>query len=107
MKLRAILLHKDYPALLRARRKRHRWGEREAGFYASHRAKVEGVHGEEKTWHGLARARRRGLRNMKIQAYLTAAVINLKRLIAALIDLMLRALGLPRPIALTAFSSHC
>jgi transposase len=109
MRRRAILLHKDYPALLRARRKRHRWGEREADFYASHRAKVEGVHGEEKTWHGLARARRRGLRNMKIQAYLTAAVINLKRLIAALIVLMLRALELPRPIALalTAFRSHC
>jgi hypothetical protein len=33
---------------------------------------VEGVHGEEKAWHGLARAVRRGLANMKIQAHLTA-----------------------------------
>ena len=34
-------------------------------------------------WHGLARAIRRGLANMKIQAYLTAAAINLKRLAVA------------------------
>jgi hypothetical protein len=30
--------------------------------------------------NGLGRAARRGLANMKIQVYLTAAVINLKRL---------------------------
>ena len=29
-----------------------------------------------KTWHGLARAVRRGLQNMKIQSYLTAAAIT-------------------------------
>ncbi len=38
------------------------------------------MHGEAKTQHGLGRAVRRGLDNMSIQAYLTAAVINLKRL---------------------------
>jgi hypothetical protein len=38
-----------------------------------------------KTWHGLGRAVRRGISNMKIQAYLTAAAINLKRLAAALL----------------------
>ena len=38
------------------------------------------MHGEAKTQHGLSRAVRRGLDNMSIQAYLTAAVINLKRL---------------------------
>jgi len=38
------------------------------------------MHGEAKTQHGLRRAVRRGLANMSIQAYLTAAVINLKRL---------------------------
>jgi IS5 family transposase len=32
--------------------------------------------------HGLARAIQRGLANMRIQAYLTAAAINLKRLAA-------------------------
>jgi IS5 family transposase len=86
---RAILLHKDHPALLRARRKRGRWTERERGLYGQHRCRVEGIHGEAKTWHGLARAIRRGLANMQIQAYLTAAVINLKRLAAALIALIL------------------
>ena len=84
MKRRAILLHKDHPALIRARRKHQAWGAREKALYASHRARVEGVHGEAKTWHGLARAVRRGLGNMQIQAYLTAVVINLKRLAAAL-----------------------
>jgi hypothetical protein len=38
--------------------------------------------GEAKTQHGLRRAARRGLANVAIQAYLTAAVINLKRLAA-------------------------
>jgi hypothetical protein len=38
------------------------------------------MHGEAKTQYGLSRAVRRGLDNMSIQAYLTAAVINLKRL---------------------------
>ncbi len=42
----------------------------------------EGMHGEAKTQHGLRRAVRRGLDNVAIQAYLTAAVINLKRLAA-------------------------
>ena len=85
MKRRAILLHKDHPALIRARRKHLAWGGREKAIYASHRGRVEGVHGEAKTWHGLARALRRGLGNMQIQAYLTATVINLKRLAAALL----------------------
>ena len=40
------------------------------------------MHGEAKTQHGLRRAVRRGLANVAIQAYLTAAVINLKRLAA-------------------------
>jgi transposase len=88
MKRRAILLHKDHPALIRARRKHLAWGGREKAIHASHRGRVEGVHGEAKTWHGLARAIRRGLGNMQIQAYLTATVINLKRLTAALLVLM-------------------
>lgn len=85
MKRRAILLHKDHPALLRARRKHARWGKHERALYRSHRIRVEGFHGEAKTWHGLARAVRRGLANMRIQAFLTAAAINLKRLAAALL----------------------
>lgn len=46
MERRAILLHKDHPALLRARRKRLRWGAREHRLYAQHRSRVEGIHGE-------------------------------------------------------------
>ena len=94
MRRRAILLHKDHPALLRARRKRARWGSRERALYHRHRGRVEGVHGEAKTWHGLARAIRRGLANMQIQAFLTAAVINLKRLADAAWIALFAALGL-------------
>jgi len=54
-------------------------------MYQRHRWRSEGFHGEAKTWHGLGRAVRRGLDNMKIQSYLTAAAINLKRLAAALV----------------------
>ena len=57
-------------------------------MYQRHLWRSEGFHGEAKTWHGLGRAVRRGLDNMKIQAYLTAAAINLKRLAAALVALL-------------------
>jgi transposase len=93
MKRRAILLHKDHPALLRARRKYARWDEHERALYRSHRIRVEGFHGEAKTWHGLARAVRRGLANMQIQAYLTAAAINLKRLAAICLLLLLATIA--------------
>src|SRR6516165_6408310 len=93
---RTVLLNKDHPALLRARRRHLAWTERERILYASHRARVEGVHGEEKAWHGLARAVRRGLANMKIQAYLTAAAVNLKRLAAAVAALLLMLLPIHR-----------
>jgi transposase len=93
MRRRAILLHKDHPALLRARRKYARWGPRERALYRSHRIRVEGVHGEAKTWHGLARAIRRGLANMQIQAFLAAAVINLKRLADAALLAVFAALA--------------
>jgi hypothetical protein len=74
----------DYPALVRARRCRERWSDEDRRLYQRHRWRSEGFHGEAKTWHGLARAVRRGLANMRIQAYLTAAAINLKRLASAL-----------------------
>ncbi len=93
MRRRAILLHKDHPALLRARRNYARRGPRERALYRRHRGLVEGVHGEAKTWHGLARAIRRGLANMQIQAFLTAAVINLKRLADAILAALFAALA--------------
>lgn len=77
---RTILIVEHYPALLRARRRRARRDQRWRHFYARHRAIVEGVHGEIKSQHGLRRAARRRRWNVAIQCYLTAAVINLKRL---------------------------
>lgn len=85
---KAVVLGDDYPSLLRARRRRERWSEEDRLLYQRHRWRSEGFHGEAKTWHGLARAIRRGLANMRIQAFLTAAAINLKRLAAALMALL-------------------
>ena len=81
---RTILISHGYEALLRARR-RHRMPDQEfVSTYKRHRWQVEGMHGQAKTQHGLRRAVRRGLSNVVIQAYLTAAVINLKRLAVVL-----------------------
>ena len=74
--------------LLRARRRRDRWSAEDNRLYRRHRWRSEGFHGEAKTWHGLARAVRRGLDNMRIQSFLTAAAINLKRLAAAFLALL-------------------
>ncbi len=82
---KAVVIGDDYPALLRARRRRARWSADDRRLYQRHRWRSEGFHGEAKTWHGLGRAVRRGLDNMKIQAYLTAAAVNLKRLAAAVL----------------------
>lgn len=83
-KTRVIRISDGHEALLRARRRHGRWGEREKTLYGRHRWRSEGVHGEAKTCHGLRRAVRRGLWNVRIQSYLTAAVMNLKRLAALL-----------------------
>lgn len=80
---RVVVFNLDHPSLLRARPRRLRWGTEEDRLHRRHRWRSEGFHGEAKTWHGLARAVRRGLPNMRIQAFLTAAAINLKRLAAA------------------------
>lgn len=85
---RVVVFNLDHPSLLRARRRRLRWGTEEDRLYQRHRWRSEGFHGEAKTWHGLARAVRRGLPNMRIQAFLTAAAVNLKRLAAALLALL-------------------
>lgn len=87
-KNKAVVVGDDYPALLRARRRRERWSDEERHLYQRHRWRSEGYHGEAKAWHGLGRAVRRGLDNMRIQALLTATAINLKRLAAALIKLL-------------------
>lgn len=82
---KAVVVSDDHPALLRARRRKDRWSEAAARLYQRHRWRSEGCHGEAKAWHGLGRALRRGLQNMRIQAFLTAAAINLKRLAVALL----------------------
>jgi Transposase DDE domain len=87
---KAVIISDDYPALLGARRRRETWSAEDRRLYQRHRWRSEDFHGEAKTWHGLARAVRCGLANMKIQAYLTAAAINLKQLAAALLALLLR-----------------
>jgi transposase len=82
---RTIAIPDGYEALLRARRRKERgWDRATRRKYTRHRWRAEGSHGEAKTLHGLRRAARRGMWNVAIQAYLTAAVMNLKRLAAAL-----------------------
>jgi len=79
---RSIAISDDYEALLRARRRRHHWSKDNHNIYSRHRWRIEGAHSEAKIQHGLRRAVRRGLSNMAIQVYLTACVMNLKRLAA-------------------------
>jgi len=79
---RSVVISDGHAALLRARRRRGRWSAHEFRLYGRHRWRAEGVHAEAKRWHGLQRAVRRGLWNMSIQSYLTATVLNLKRLAA-------------------------
>jgi transposase len=99
---KAVVIGDDYPALLRARRRRARWSDGEKRLYGRHRWRSEGFHGEAKTWHGLARAVRRGINNMCIQAFLTAAAINLKRLAAAFVALLWAMIGARRADAALA-----
>jgi transposase len=95
---RTILIVDGYEALLRARRRKLKgWDDQTQHLYNRHRFLVEGIHGEAKTLHGLRRAVRRGLENVAIQVYLTAAVINLKRLAIA-------SLG---PIHYYIYTMHC
>jgi len=78
--VRTLKINDGYPALLRARRRQLRREILDRIRLAQHRWQVEGVHGEAKQQHGLGRAVRRGMGNVEIQMFLTAAVINLKRL---------------------------
>ena len=77
---RTIVISDGYESLLRARRRKLRREPQFRNLYARHRWRSEGLHAELKRRHGLYRAVRRGLANMEIQVYMTASVINLKRL---------------------------
>lgn len=50
---RQVFIREGYEALLRARRRRQRWSAEEQERYQRHRWRVEGIHGEAKTQHGL------------------------------------------------------
>ncbi len=80
---RVIRIADRQAAQTRARRRHARGDASDHHVYARHRWRAEGMHGEEKTQHGFRRAARRGLNNVRIQANLTATVINLKRLAAS------------------------
>lgn len=81
---RVIRIADGQAALVRARRRHARRDPEDVALYTRHRWRAEGAHGEAKTQHGLRRAVRRGMDNVAIQSYLTAAVMNLKRLGRAL-----------------------
>lgn len=88
-RMRVVVIADGHEARLRARRRKERgWDEQTRAWYDRHRWRAEGAHGEAKTHHGLSRAVRRGTDNVAIQVYLTAAVMNLKRLARALTELI-------------------
>jgi transposase len=97
---RRVHITNHFPAILRARRKRRHWGDDERAIYIRHRWRVEGAHGTAKTLHGLNRAIRRGLANMKIQSLLTAIAMNLKKLAGAALAVLL---AIARPAIVYTF----
>jgi transposase len=103
---RSILIVDGYEALLRARRRKLRgWDDHTQLLYDRHRYLVEGIHGEAKTQHGLRRAVRRGLENVAIQVYLTAVVINLKRLAIASVGPIYRCFYIMNGVAMNIYKA--
>lgn len=93
---RMVLIVDGYSALLRARRRKENgWDDATREEYTRHRWCVEGVHGRAEQQHGLRRAARRGLPEVRIQSYLTAAVMNLKKLATPAGRALLRTLFVP------------
>jgi IS5 family transposase len=101
---RRVHIVANHAAILRARRRRLARGEDETAIYTRHRWQVEGAHGTAKTLHGLARAIRRGLENMKIQALLTAIAMNLKKLAAAMMPFFFSIIEDRAPRSILAFA---
>jgi len=86
-----VVIADGHEALLRARRDKIKgWPKGKWEAYVRHRWRVEGSHGEAKTQHCLRRAVRRGTANVAIQVYLTAAVMNLKRLASVFVHILIR-----------------
>lgn len=61
---------------------------------------IEGLFGQAKTWHGLKRARWRGLWKMQLQSLLTAMVLNVKKLLSAVIQPAAKSCRLARDFGL-------
>jgi transposase len=101
---RRVHIVTNHAAIVCARRRRLAWSQDDHAIYTRHRWRVEGTHGTAKTLHGLARAIRRELANMKIQALLTATAMNLKKLAAAVMMLLCSIIDIRevRPIPVTA-----
>ncbi len=91
---RTVEIAPGHSALLRHRRRHARRDPCDQALHRRHRALAEGRHAEAKGCHGLGRAARRSLGEVAIQSYLTAAVMNLKRLVTAAAR-HLRALLMP------------
>lgn len=80
----------------------YRRGEQRAGWVrrrveeelCRQRWRIEGKFAEQKRWHGMGRARYRGLRKVTFQALMVAWVVNVKRLVKILAEKGL--LGRPR-----------
>jgi transposase len=53
-------------------------------IFAARKTVIEGLFGEAKRCHGLRRAKQRGVEKVEIQALLTAAALNVKRLLKGL-----------------------
>lgn len=79
---RQVKVSADHAALIRLRSDSRTTSFKQ--LYRSRAPVIEGVFAESKQWHGLRRAWRRGLRKMKVQSLLVAAVINFKRLMTLL-----------------------
>ncbi len=65
---------------------------------------IEGLFAEAKQFHGLRRARYRGLKKVSIQALMTAMAQNIKRIVKQLLDIcwLLRRYLYPRKEILSA-----
>jgi len=80
---RILNVSSEYAALVRLRADAKTESFRE--LYRARAPVIEGVFAEGKMRHGLRRAWRRGLSNMRMQCYLTGAVLNFKRLASAIL----------------------
>jgi len=69
---------------------------------------LEGIMGQAKIYHGMARARFRGLKKVEIQFLLTATALNLKKMVKMLDVNFVIKLAIEVPLATSpmGFRSH-